>query len=140
MVSEDISHPGLVFFLSFTCLSCLFLRCSAALQDVMRLERNQTSQQTSRFQKYKKDVRFRSFRPTRFQQWEWLHWDRNTSRAYDFDFLTGNEHTVMSRIKAQAYFRTSQVCQQGSIQGRIQFETVFYATAVLSLLVAFLLL
>ena len=47
VVSEAILYPGLVFFCA--CLSC---RCSAALQDVLRLERNQNNRQTSRFQKY----------------------------------------------------------------------------------------
>ena len=54
-----------------------------------------------------------------------------------------NPSTVLSRMKAEAFFCTSRVCHQASIQDRLQFETGFYATAGLSSLpvpvVAFLL-
>ena len=82
VVSEAILYPGLVFFLSIMSLSTFF--CGPSGCPEIR-----EKPQTSRFQKYTLTRKMLVFVPIR-SQWKWLQWDQNTSRAYDFDFVTGN--------------------------------------------------
>ena len=51
--------------------------------------------------------------------------NEHISFGYNYQGDSSFQTTVLSRIKAEAYFRTSRVCQQASIQVRLLFRSGF---------------